>query len=130
MRENYSDKTVADNFCYSSLENVKDNADFYYDRPIFTIEKDNKKIFLYELIGISEENIKEEIEFVNKTCKTYLNVSGEFCDEYTGWKNDINICLPIDTEVYNSYECRIADGILYITLYEIKNEKPFFYKFG
>ena len=99
-----------------------------YDTPIYTIEKDCTKIMLYELIGLSEEMLKIETEFINKTKETYININGEFEDKLTGWKNNINIHQRIDTEVYSYYDCNIKDGILTIILHEIINERPTFFK--
>lgn len=95
-----------------------------FDRPIHTVEKDNSKILLYELIGLNKEHIEVKKEFVNKTKQLYLTIKGEYKDEVTGWENDINIKLNIDYKIYDEVSWGIKDGILTITLYEICNEEP------
>lgn len=96
------------------------------DTPIHKWEGNNKLIMLYELIGLGEEDVEMWVEFENKTKQMFLCCLGEFYDETTSWKNDISFRLPINTDIYDSYEWNIKDGILYVTLNEIINEVPNF----
>ena len=97
-----------------------------YDRPIIDKEVDGKRYLLYEAWGIPKSAITHETEFVNKTKDMYLNVSGKAEDEYLGFENDINIHLHINTDIYDSFEVSVDDGMVRIVLYEIENEKPEF----
>jgi hypothetical protein len=65
----------------------------YKDEPIFEHEKNGIKYLQYELIGLGEEHIHVEKEFLNKEKQTFLNVKGEFKDADTGFENEINIHL-------------------------------------
>lgn len=122
-----STRDLMDAYFYGSKFKMEyDSLWATYDNPIHTVEKDNKKIMLYELIGLNKEHIKVETEFINKTKTTYLNITGEFVDELTGWKNEINIHERIDTDIYCGYETNIKDGILTVVLYETINHKPAF----
>ncbi|WP_394910518.1 hypothetical protein [uncultured Robinsoniella sp.] len=95
-----------------------------YDHPIVTKELNNNKIMLYEAWGIPKENIKYELEFVNKTKQTYLNVTGHAKWKDLGFENDINIHMLIDTDIYEGYEVGVTDGMVVVTFHEIKNEQP------
>lgn len=91
------------------------------DRPIQTIEKDNKKILQYELIGLNGNHIIVKKNFINKTKTLFVTVEGKYVDELTGFENKININLPVDYTIYNKVTYKIADGILTIILHEIIN---------
>lgn len=82
------------------------------------------KIYIYNAIGIPKENIKYETEFVNRTKETYLNIKGEYKVEGIGFENEIDVHLLIDTNVYDKYEVDFHDGLIFVFLHEIINEKP------
>ncbi|MFQ7099147.1 MAG: hypothetical protein ACLRRO_02955 [Lachnospira eligens] len=82
------------------------------------------KIYIYNAIGIPKENIKYETEFVNRTKETYLNIKGEHKVEGIGFENEIDVHLLIDTDVYDKYEVDFHDGLVFVSLHEIINEKP------
>lgn len=82
------------------------------------------KIYIYNAIGIPKENIKYETEFVNRTKETYLNIKGEHKAESIGFENEIDVHLLIDTDVYDKYEVDFHDGLVFVFLHEIINEKP------
>lgn len=82
------------------------------------------KIYIYNAIGIPRENIKYETEFVNRTKETYLNIKGEHKVEGIGFENEIDVHLLIDTDVYDKYEVDFNDGLIFVFLHEIINEKP------
>lgn len=82
------------------------------------------KIYIYNAIGIPKENIKYETEFVNRTKETYLNIKGEHKVEGIGFENEIDVHLLIDTDVYDKYEVDFHDGLVFVLLHEIINEKP------
>lgn len=79
---------------------------------------------VYNAIGIPKENIKYETEFVNRTKETYLNIKGEHKVEGIGFENEIDVHLLIDTDVYDKYEVDFHDGLVFVFLHEIINEKP------
>ena len=82
------------------------------------------KIYIYNAVGIPKENIKYETEFVNRTKETYLNIKGEHKVEGIGFENEIDVHLLIDTNVYDKYEVDFHDGLIFVSLHEIINEKP------
>ncbi len=82
------------------------------------------KIYIYNATGIPKENIKYETEFVNRTKEIYLNIKGEHKAENIGFENEINVHLFIDTDVYDKYEVEFHDGLVFVMLHEIINEKP------
>ena len=82
------------------------------------------KIYIYNAIGIPKENIKYETEFVNRTKETYLNIKGEYKVEGIGFENEIDVHLLIDNDVYDKYEVDFHDGLVFVFLHEIINEKP------
>lgn len=82
------------------------------------------KIFVYNAIGIPKENIRYETEFVNRTKETYLNIKGEHKVEDIGFESEIDVHLLIDTDVYDKYEVDFHDGLVFVFLHEIINEKP------
>lgn len=83
-----------------------------------------EKIYIYNAVGIPRENIKYETEFVNRTKETYLNIKGEYKNEVIGLENEINVHLLIDTDIYDKYEVNFHDGLVFVVLHEIINEKP------
>lgn len=95
-----------------------------YTMPFKEREINNSKILFYRACGIPKSFIAYETEFVNKSKQTYLNVKGEYENGVDDFKNNINIHLLIDTDIYSGYEVDIADGIVKITLHEIENEIP------
>ena len=101
-----------------------------YDRPVVEKELNNEKVLLYKAWGIPKNMITYETEFINKTKQTYLNVKGEFKIESIGFKNNINVHLRIDTDIYDGYEVHIKDGLVTVTLHEIKNEAPVLKNYG
>ena len=101
-----------------------------YDTPVVEKEVNNDKVMLYEAWGIPKDMITYEIEFVNKTKQTYLNIKGEFKNEMIGFENGINVHLRIDTDIYDGYEVHIEDGLVTVVLHEIKNEAPVLKDYG
>ncbi|WP_342759525.1 hypothetical protein [Kineothrix sedimenti] len=95
-----------------------------YDRPVITKELNNDKVMLFEAWGIPKENITYEIEFINKTRQTFLNVTGRAEIIDLGFENDINIHMLIDTEIYDGYEVNVDNGMVMVILHEIENEQP------
>jgi len=96
-----------------------------YDTPIKVIEKDNKKILQYELIGLNASHIKVEKQFINKTKTLYVTVTGKYMDIVTEFENEINIKLEVDYNIYNEVDWHTQDGILTIILCDIVNDEPF-----
>lgn len=82
------------------------------------------KIYIYNAIGIPKENIKYETEFINRTKETYLNIKGEHKIKDIGFEKEIDVHLLIDTDIYDKYEVDFHDGLVFVFLHEIINEKP------
>jgi len=106
-------------------------------QPDYTKEVNNMKFIMYKVPGLSSKNINITKQFVNKTKRTYLSITGENryifytnkLDEnkdYRDYTASIKTELDINTSVYNKYEYDIQDGMLIITLYEIVNKEPEF----
>lgn len=99
----------------SDLAWMADNASFD------TKEVDNTKVYTMDIPGVSASKVKVNKKWINKskTLKLTVNIDrGEDKPEY----HEINI----DTDVYEKYSYKVADGVLTITLYEIINEEPKF----
>jgi hypothetical protein len=94
--------------------------------PIKEKDLDNTHILLYNAIGLSKDSITCETEFVNKTKQMYLVIKGKYEDKELKYENTLNTRILVNTEVYDSYDFSIVNGILKVTLYEIKNEVPVF----
>lgn len=101
-----------------------------YDNSILEKEVNNSKVLLYKAYGIPKNMITYETEFINKTKQTYLNIKGEFKIESIDFENNINVHLRIDTDIYDGYEVHIKDGLVTVTLHEIKNEAPVLKNYG
>lgn len=101
-----------------------------YDKPVVEKELNGDKVMLYEAWGIPKDLITYSTEFVNKTKRTYLNVSGKYKDPDLGFENDLNIHLFIDTDIYDGYEVHVEDGLVTVVLHEIKNEAPVLKDYG
>jgi hypothetical protein len=97
-----------------------------YDRPIKTVEKDNKKYLQYELIGLNGNHITVKKNFINKTKTLFVTVTGKYTNEVTGFENEINIKLDVDYNIYDKVTYEIADGILTLILHETINDEPNF----
>lgn len=97
-----------------------------YTQPIMVKETNGEKIIYYDALGIPKECIIHKDEFINKTKQTFLNITDnyDFWDDGMGYENHINVHLFIDTDVYDRYAVTIRDGLIRVTLSEIKNERP------
>ena len=98
-------------------------------KPIYEKEVNNKKVLMYSVPGYTNEDICYNDEFVNKTKDTYLNIHGELelrVKVDVVYKDSFDISLPIDTSIYNSYNVKVINGLLIVTLYEIINKAPDF----
>ena len=87
-----------------------------------TAQAGTYKIYIYNALGIPKKNINYKTEFINRTKETYLNIKGEYKD--IGFENKINVHLFINTDIYNKYEVRFQDGLIFVVLHEIINKKP------
>lgn len=101
-----------------------------YNMPIRTVEKDNSKILVFNALGIPKDDITYNVEFVNKTKKSYLVVKGETDLEYVNYKNGINIREEINTDIYSGYDVGIENGLIFIRLHEIANTRPVLVDYG
>mgnify|MGYP000876303442 CR=1 FL=1 len=90
--------------------------------PYSVAQVGTDKIYIYNATGIPKGYIKYETEFVNRTKETYLNIKGIY--KNIGFKNEIDVHLFIDTDVYDKYEVKFHDGLVIVVLHEIINEKP------
>jgi hypothetical protein len=101
-----------------------------YSRPLIEKELNGDKVMLYKACGIPKDLITYSTEFVNKTKKTYLNVSGEYKIQELGFENYLNVHILIDTDIYDGYEVQVNDGLVIVILHEIKNEAPVLKDYG
>ena len=89
----------------------------------FTKQYDTKITYGFNVAGIK---IKCEEKFVNKTKEASLIFTGEgkvLDTKLTFYKE-----IPINTDIYENYEWKVKNGILYVTLLEKINEKPLIFK--
>ena len=97
-------------------------ADSYMSmRCMSSEEKDNKKTYAYEVAGIK---VKCEEIFENKTRFTYLHFYGEAT--ILGLYRKFDEKILIDTDIYDKYDWKVVNGVLYVILYEKINKKPKF----
>lgn len=55
---------------------------------------------------------------------TIVYSNGEHKVEGIGFENEIDVHLLINTDVYDKYEVDFHDGLVFVFLHEIINEKP------
>jgi hypothetical protein len=103
---------------------LSSNGDGKFDHPVVTKELNGNKIMLYEAWGIPSGLISYKTEFINKTKQMYLIVKGKYEVPDLDFENNLNIRIHIDTEIYDGYEVTVSDGLVKVTLHEIKNEAP------
>lgn len=101
-----------------------------YNTAIRTIEKDNNKILVFNALGIPKENIEYKTEFINKSKESYLVIQGKVELKDINYENGINVCVRIDTNIYDGYEVKIEDGLITVILHEIINEVPLLKDYG
>ena len=126
-------ETVLDSMCsgviYGSPTGAFSRA-FYdgisdgHDQPIRTEEKEEMKILLYSAPGFSPNNTTVEEEFVNRTKEFFVNIIGEMRSGCIEYSKKLNIHLKVDSCIYNKYRVRFDNGLIYIYLYEILQERP------
>lgn len=91
--------------------------------PVFReAQAGTHKIYIYNALGIPKKNINYRTEFINRTKQTYLNIKGEY--KTIGFENKINVHLFVNTDIYDKYEVQFQDGLVFVVLDEIINEKP------
>jgi hypothetical protein len=88
------------------------------------LEKDNLKIYQYFAVGFNESNIRVYKDFINKSKVLKVSVKGDINNDFTEFKNKLDISIDVDYNIYNKVTWTIQDGLLYITLHEIINEEP------
>ncbi len=89
----------------------------------FTKQYDTKIIYGFNVAGMK---IKCEEKFVNRTKEASLIFTGEgkvLDAKLTFYKK-----IPINTDIYEDYDWKVKNGILYVTLLEKINEKPLIFK--
>ena len=89
-----------------------------------------KNLYNFNALGIPRENIEYKTEFVNKSKESYLVIQGKVELKDINYENGINICVRIDTDIYDGYEVKIKDGLIRVVLHEIKNEAPVLKDYG
>lgn len=126
-KNNFSEMSRYDEVLRSAIAVVKkENKNMFnnYTAAYRVAQVGTDKIYIYNATGIPKENIKYETEFVNRTKETYLNINGDYKNEAIGFENEIDVHLLIDTNVYDKYEVDFHDGLIFVFLHEIINEKP------
>ena len=85
----------------------------------FTKQYDTKITYAFNVAGMK---IKCEEKYVNRTKEAVLIFTGEgkvLDTKLTFYKE-----VPINTDIYEDYDWKVKNGILYVTLFEKINEKP------
>ena len=124
-----------------------DDSNIHYDPtncnsdncvPFRTVDVNNKRMIMYNAMGISGDNIKYHTEFINRTGETYLNINGYEkkvanrelpcgkTEEIILYENKIHIHTKVDTNIYDEYEVNVYNGVLIITLHEVLKRVPKF----
>ncbi|MBE7018435.1 MAG: hypothetical protein E7413_00940 [Ruminococcaceae bacterium] len=105
---------------YDLLRDFEDDEQLaFYKKEI-----DGKCIYCFGAVGIPKENISYSTKHYSKTNEAYLKIIGEYEDQDTGFANSIDIKIPVNTNVYDGYEIDIKNGLVEVTLYEIKQPEP------
>lgn len=80
---------------------------------------DTKIVYAFDVAGMK---IKCEEKFVNRTKESSLKFIGEgkILDDKLEFYKEV----PIDTDIYENYDWKVKNGVLYVTLFEKINEKP------
>ena len=114
---------------YKELDNMRDFYENIYNKEklglnncAFEKEVNNRKVMIYKACGI--EKIQYETEFINKTKETFLNVYGKCEIPICEYSEELKLHIYIDTNIYEGYEVKLHDGLLYVELVEIQNNKP------
>lgn len=79
---------------------------------------DTKIVYAFDVAGMK---IKCEEKFVNRTKETSLKFIGEgkILDDKLEFYKEV----PIDTDIYENYDWKVKNGVLYVTLFEKKLTK-------
>lgn len=85
----------------------------------FTKQYDTKITYGFNVAGMK---IKCAEKFVNKTKEASLIFTGE--GKVLDTKLTFHKEVPIDANIYENYDWKVKNGILYVTLFEKINEKP------
>lgn len=85
----------------------------------FTKQYDTKITYGFNVAGMK---IKCEEKFVNRTKAALLIFTGE--GKILDTKSTFYKEVPIDTNIYEDYDWKVKNGVLYVTLFEKINEKP------
>ena len=91
--------------------------------PDFEKQYDTKITYGFNVAGMK---IKCEEKFVNRTKEASLIFTGKgkILDTELSFYKEV----PINTDIYEKYEWKVKNGILYVTLLEKINEKPPIFK--
>ena len=112
------------NMCITEYESYFKKDEF--DKPVVDKINNGNRILIYEIMGIPKNNIEYYTEFIARAKEMYLNIKGEGTCLGDVFKNDINVHLKIDTNIYDRYEVFFENGLMIVTLYEIECEPPKF----
>ncbi len=110
----YFDKTYYD-------KNQK-RVNNFSNRRYQTIDKEDKRILVYDIVGIKDSDIK--IEFTREDDVDYLQISGKSKNEILDCEFEINARFEVDVEKIEKIGHTIENGLLYITSYLKQAEKP------
>lgn len=83
-----------------------------------------KTIHYFNGIGIPKENISYATRYDTKTRTAYIDINGKYENKETGFCNDIEVSIPVDTNQYDSFKVEVTDGLITVTLVEIKSPNP------
>lgn len=90
--------------------------------PYEIVRKDNKCTIVFNIVGISKENIS--VSFDKARTIDYLVISGENKNEITGKNYSVNARFVIDSNEVKEIEWYVQDGLLYVNILYRIPEKP------
>jgi HSP20 family molecular chaperone IbpA len=94
----------------------------FSNRRYQTIEKEDKKILVYDIVGINESDIK--IEFTREDDVDYLQINGKSKNDALDCEFEINARFAVDVDKIEKIGHTVENGLLYITSYLKQVEKP------
>ena len=80
---------------------------------------DTKIVYAFAVAGVK---IKCKENFINRTKEASLEFTGK--GKILDVELDFYKKILIDTNIYENYDWKVKNGVLYVTLFEKINEKP------
>ncbi len=90
--------------------------------PYEFVKDENKTIIIHNIVGLSKDDISVSLEKENKI--DYLKITGEKKNAITNKTYSVSSRFGVDADEIDNIEWYVEDGILYITVWFKKPEKP------